>query len=157
MTSSNDFEEDNIMPQMYTNNDRRSSDNEDVKYTDARWHSSKSVSITNTLGFLTLFIGGYWAYDETIDRMDIAQSESNRRISVIETTHEVRLKQMAEKLDGATKDRIHATTVLEMFKTRDIQIKNLAEKMAAMEVRQGETNRLLTAIYREMPKQGGAN
>jgi len=26
-----------------------------------------------------------------------------------------------------------------------------------MEVRQGETNRLLTAIYREMPKQGGAN
>ena len=130
-----------FVPQMKVHPERRKSTEDGRYYTDAHWHPSKSISLSNIAGFLTIFIGGYLAYTNTVERINTVVSNTSKDVAVLENI-------VAE----ANKDKIHATTVLEMFRSRDIQIKNLADKMSAMEIQQGETNRLLTAIYREMPK-----
>ena len=144
---------DKFVPQMKASHDRRSTDDTNEHYTDAHWHPSKSVSIANIIGFISILLVGYIAYDDTIDKLTLASETATRELAVLENGYNLQIDALRSNMEEATKDRIHASTVLEMFRTRDIQIKNLADKMSAMEARQEETNRLLTSIYREMPKK----
>jgi hypothetical protein len=138
--------EDNFVPQMKVNPERRKGNQDGNYYTDAHWHPSKSISLSNIIGFLAIFVAGYIAYSDTSSRLEAVVTDTTKDVAVLSNI-------VAE----ANKDKIHASTVLEMFRTRDVQIKNLADKMSAMELQQGETNRLLTSIYREMPKRTTKN
>jgi hypothetical protein len=139
--STDSIKEEEFVPQMKVRPDRRQGSEAGDYYTDAHWHPSKSVSISNILGFIGIFVAGYIAYSDTSSKLEEVVTDTTKDVAVLRNI-----------VDEANRDKIHASTVLEMFRTRDVQIKNLAEKMAAMETRQAETNRLLTSIYREMPK-----
>jgi len=109
-----------------------------IKYTDATWHMSKAVSLSTMFGIAIVLIGGLFGAAEILGR-----------VTTMET-----------QLQIATDDRIHRTTVLEMFKSRDIQIEHLAEKIDGLskEIEKTNTkiersNDLLHQILIAMPKK----
>ncbi len=107
-----------------------------------KWHVGKEIPISLILTLL-LVVGSNIAFKQQVEDF------------MLHT--ETRLEEMQRDIRERTADRIHSTTVREMFRTKDAEIKSLGVSVAKIEnVVEGNTD-LLQQILREMPRVNNAN
>ena len=105
--------------------DRRSSGNSHY-YTDAHWHGSKAVSITNLVGFLVIIVGGTGAY----------YSNTAMLTSFIETNKaEIRtINLRLDTLELTSASAIPPSTLMEKFKSEDEKIDHISEQVDEVKI-----------------------
>jgi len=150
--TSTDGEE--FVPQMKipASGDRRKVTCNSAHYTDAHWHISKAISAGTLIALALAMATSFVTFRDGVQEIKNLVGANSTKIEQVSKNSNGQIKSLNGKLDASTHDRITRETVLEMFKLRDVQIKNLADQMRQMQQQQAETNKLLTNIYREMPR-----
>jgi hypothetical protein len=98
---------------------------------DSHWHISKSITISTLVSVSLLFISQVYVYGK--------QSE--------------KIGNLERSIVGSSVNAIPKTTVVEMFHSRDIQIKTLTKQIQDVQADVKENNQLLREILVSLPKE----
>ena|SRR6056297_2906293 len=78
------------------------------------WHINKTVNLGTILSIVILFAGQIYT------------------LGVLLTSFKADIEALNVKIDVSTRDRIHGSTVLQMFENRDLQINDVRLQMSEM-------------------------
>ena len=152
MSPTTDDTDKRYTPQMMTTNRRKGPEH----YTDNVWHVSKAVSLSTLGGFVLIMGGGLMTFNEGITEIRGEVTANETAAMAMEERHTTRMaaiEVLIATVSNATEDRITRETVLEMFASRDIQIKNLSDQLSLMRADLQQTKNVVDKIYREMAKK----
>lgn len=125
--------------------DRR---NNNVKYTDAHWHTSKAVSISTIIGMLALLVTGLMTFRDFTEEIRVMEERTTQISIAMDARHTARMDALVTLIETSTADRISRTTVDAMFQVKDMQIETLTESMNKLSAKMDKTNDLLTQLMR---------
>lgn len=94
------------------------------------WHLSKTTSVGTILTVIILFTSQIYSYGKSAQR--------------IET--------LTDKIEVATKDRIHKSTVEQMFAVKEEQIKSISNDIKDIKDSQKEQQKILMQILQKLPQ-----
>lgn len=107
-----------------------------------KWHVGKEIPIAVIFAIVIAIISNYGMYKAFEQKM----------LSHIDRTDE-KFIEMRAYVDSRTADRIYGQTVREMFRTKDAEIKSLADAIDKMHTTQQAHTVILQEILREVNKK----
>ncbi len=95
------------------------------------WRLSKKIPISTLLSIITVFVTVIMGYSDL--KHDVAVTRA--------------------RLEEGTADRIHKTTVLEMFNNRDIEIQHVEDNLTTLQSQVGKIDSKIDIILSTMPRK----
>lgn len=96
----------------------------------SEWHLSKTTSVGTIFTIIVLFTSQVYSYGKSAQK--------------IET--------LTDKIEVATKDRIHKSTVEQMFAVKEEQIKSISSDIKDIKESQREQQKMLNQILQKLPQ-----
>ena len=103
------------------------------------WHISKGVSVTTIMAVIAMVVTTSYQIGTLETQL---RADQRSTVAMIDATN--------LRLDAMTQDRIHKTTVDQMFQNRDLQIEQLEERLERLDNRLKESNAMLKEILEKV-------
>ena len=100
-----------------------------------QWHLSKTVNMGTITMVIVLLVGQIYTF------------------GVVMAKFESSIDALNYKVDLLTSDRVHKQTVDQMFANRDIQITELRQRLARIDERMADNNKLLQRLLDKLDKE----